>query len=279
MNGPVFKTTSGGAGGAGSAGNAENTVAARKASPGSGFLAEFADGEYIFREGDLGTEMYIIAEGKVEILNKMNGKEVVIAVLEKGDFFGEMSILEDMPRAASARALSATKLVQINGSTFDQMLRDNPEVAVRVMRKLSRRLRETDELLRGTTMYKNSSTPLSREMPTPVIQAPAEGPEKLVHSSGMEFPLATGLETTIGRKDPVTGIYPDIDLSPFDAQRSVSRRHAKIYRRGTKFFLGEEIGTMNSTFLNGVRLETGVPAEIHPGDELRFGVVVFKFQL
>jgi CRP-like cAMP-binding protein len=276
MNGPVFKTTSGGAGGAG---NAENTVAAKKASSGGGYLAEFADGEYIFREGDLGTEMYIIAEGKVEILNQMNGKEVVIAVLEKGDFFGEMSILEDMPRAASARALSATKLVQINGSTFDQMLRDNPEVAVRVMRKLSRRLRETDELLRGTTMYKNSSTPLSREMPTPVIQAPAEGPEKLVHSSGMEFPLSTGLETTIGRKDPVTGIYPDIDLSPFDAQRSVSRRHAKIYRRGTKFFLGEEIGTMNSTFLNGSRLETGVPAEIHPGDELRFGVVVFRFQL
>lgn len=279
MNGPVFKTTSGGAGGAGSAGNADNTVAARKASAGGGYLAEFADGDYIFREGDLGTEMYIIAEGKVEILNKMNGKETVIAVLEKGDFFGEMSILEDMPRAASARALTATKLVQINGSTFDQMLRDNPEVAVRVMRKLSRRLRETDELLRGTTMYKNSSTPLSREMPTPVIQAPAEGPEKLVHSSGMEFPLSTGVETTIGRKDPVTGIYPDIDLSPFDAQRSVSRRHAKIYRRGTKFFLGEEIGTMNSTFLNGVRLETGVPAEIHPGDELRFGVVVFKFQL
>ena len=274
MNGPVFKTTSGGAGGAGNAGNATGV---RKAAPGGGYLVEFADGDYIFREGDLGTEMYIIAEGKVEILNKMSGKETVIAVLEKGDFFGEMSILEDMPRAASARALTATKLVQINGSTFDQMLRDNPEVAVRVMRKLSRRLRETDELLRGTTMYKNSPTPLSREMPTPVMQAPAEGPEKLVHASGMEFPLSTGMETTIGRKDPVTGIYPDVDLSPFDTQRSVSRRHAKIYRRGTKFFLGEEIGTMNSTFLNGVRLETGVPAEIHPGDELRFGVVPLKF--
>ena len=94
----------------------------------------------------------------------------------------------------------------------------------------------------------------------------------------MEFPLSTGLETTIGRKDPVTGIYPDIDLSPFDTQRSVSRRHAKIYRRGGKFFLGEEIGTMNSTFLNGVRLETGVPAEIHRGDELRFGVVALRFE-
>jgi pSer/pThr/pTyr-binding forkhead associated (FHA) protein len=109
---------------------------------------------------------------------------------------------------------------------------------------------------------------------------PAEGSEKLVHApSGMEFPLSTGPETTIGRKDPVTGIYPDVDLSPVDPQRSVVRRHAKIYRRGSKFFLGEEIGTMNATLLNGARLETGVPAEIHPGDELCFGVVVVHFDL
>lgn len=265
MNGPVFKTTSGGS-------------APKRAAAGGPYVAEFKDGDYIFREGDLGTEMYIIADGKVEILNKITGKEVVIAVLEKGDFFGEMSILEDLPRAASARALTPTKVLAINGSTFDQMLRDNPEVAVRMMRKLSRRLRETDELLRGTTMYKSSATPLSREVPTPMVQTPAEGPEKLVHSSGMEFPLSDGPETTVGRKDPVTGIYPDVDLSPLDSQRSVSRRHAKLYRRGGKFFLGEEIGTMNSTFLNGARLDTGVPAEVRPGDELRFGVVVLKFQ-
>jgi len=265
MNGPVFKTTSGGGGGA-------------KRVIGGPVLLDLKEGEYVFHEGDLGTEMFIIHEGKIEILNKMNDEEVAIAVLEKGDFFGEMSILEDMPRAASARALTPAKVLQINGSTFDQMLKDNPEVAVRMMRKLSRRLRETDELLRGTTMYKNSSTPLSREIPTPILQAPAEGTEKLIHFSGMEFPLSTGAETTVGRKDPVTGIYPDVDLSPLDAQRSISRRHAKIYRRGGKFFLGEEIGTMNSTFLNGMRLETGVPAEIHKGDELRFGVVVLKFE-
>ena len=264
MNSPVFKTTSGGSG-------------AKRAASGP-FVVELKDGEYVFREGDLGTEMYIIHEGKIEILNSMNGKEVAIAVLEKGDFFGEMSILEDMPRAASARAITPTRVLSINGSTFDQMLKDTPEVAVRMMRKLSRRLRETDELLRGTTMYKNSATPLSREIPTPILQAPAEGTERLLHFSGMEFPLSTGPETTVGRKDPVTGIYPDVDLSPLDSQRSVSRRHAKIYRRGGKFFLGEEIGTMNSTFLNGVRLDTGVPAEFHKGDELRFGVVALKFE-
>ena len=103
--------------------------------------------------------------------------------------------------------------------------------------------------------------------------------EMLIHASGMEFPLTTGPETTIGHKDPVTGIYPDIDLSPVDPQHSVSRRHAKIYRRGSMFFLAEEIGTMmNATYVNGTRLETGVPVQIHSGDKLRFGEVELQFE-
>jgi pSer/pThr/pTyr-binding forkhead associated (FHA) protein len=144
-----------------------------------------------------------------------------------------------------------------------------------MMRKLSRRLRETDEMLKSVLGTKVTS----RELPRQDVQAPAEGPERLIHPpSGMEFPLSTGPETSIGRKDPVTGIYPDIDLTPVDNQRSVSRRHSKIYRRGNKFFFGEEIGTMNATFLNGRRLDTGIPAEMKPGDELRCGVVILRFE-
>ena len=69
MNGPVFKTTSGGAGSAGggghagSAGTADAAGGARKPAPGGGHLIEYSEGDYVFREGDLGTEMYIIAEG------------------------------------------------------------------------------------------------------------------------------------------------------------------------------------------------------------------------
>jgi hypothetical protein len=222
--------------------------------------------------------MYIIHEGKVEILNRLGAEDRVLAVLEKGDFFGEMSVLEDLPRAATARALTYARLLQINGSTFDQMLQSNPEIAVRMMRKLSRRLRETDELLK--TSFGSRMSPVSSEIPSLDVQRPAEGPERLLHlASGMEFPLTLGPETTVGRRDPVTGIFPDVDLTPVDSQRSVSRRHAKIYRRGNKFFLGEEIGTMNATFLNGARLETGVPGEIHPGAELRFGVVILRLEV
>lgn len=268
MSNPVFKTTGGSGGGAPKGGSP---------SP-----LELKAGEYVFREGELGTEMYIILEGKVEIFNELTDETQILAILEKGDFFGEMSILDDLPRAATVRALTDVKLLPINGSTFDQMLRANPEIAVRMMRKLSRRLRETDELLKTTLGTGGGGTRIRTpgEMPALAEQTPGEGPEKLVHvGSGMEFPLSRSSETTIGRKDPVTGIFPDVDLSPLDVQRSISRRHAKIYRRGAKFFLAEEIGTMNSTFLRGSRLETGVPAEIRSGDELRFGMVVMRFEV
>ncbi|MEM7052114.1 MAG: cyclic nucleotide-binding domain-containing protein [Acidobacteriota bacterium] len=243
------------------------------------YTAEFASDSFIFTEGELGTHMYIIQDGKVEIMQRVAGEDRRVAVLEKGDFFGEMAVLEDLPRNASARTLSDTRLLQIDSSTFDQMLKDNPEIGVRMMRKLSRRLRETDTLLREYLGTSESS-------PIPEMPSPEAGPaavskhEVLRHAeSGMEFPLAAGAETMIGRKDPVTGIFPDVDLAPIDTQRSISRRHAKIYRRNDKLYLSEEIGTMNGTFVNQTRLVKGVPAEIKAGDEVRCGVINLQLEV
>jgi CRP-like cAMP-binding protein len=260
---PVFKTTS-------KKGAADYTVA-------------FEAGENIFEEGDLGTEMFILQEGKVEILKLLSGDHQQIAVLEKGDFFGEMSILEDLPRTATARAVTECKLLRIDGATFDQMLRTKPEIAVRIMRKLSRRLRQTDQMLKEALAAAGAPEHVS-DVPE-VVEKPKDstanvGPQKLIHAqSGMTFYLAEEGETTIGRRDPVTGINPEIDLTAVDHQRSTSRRHAKVQRRDGHFFLTEEIGTMNGTFVNGLRIETGTPQEIQPGDEVQFGLVKLRFEV
>lgn len=241
------------------------------------FSIAFEAGETIFRESEIGTEMYVVHDGSVEIVKHFKGEDRKLGVLTQGDFFGEMSILEDMPRKTSARASAATKLVPINRTTFDQILKKNPEVAVRMMRKLSRRLRETDQMLRQALGPEESQ---GAEAQAPEASGSNKGQERLVHdTSGIEFFLAAGAETTIGRRDPVTGINPDIDLTPADAQRSISRRHAKIFRRDGTFYLREEIGTMNGTFINGNRVETGVPVEFHEGDEVRFGLIKTKFHL
>ncbi len=242
------------------------------------FAVEVDPEEFIFREGDLGTEMYIIQEGQVEILKQVEGEERQLAVLDKGDFFGEMSVLEDLPRTASARAIGHGRLIQINGSTFDQMLRNHPEIAVRMMRKLSRRLRETDGLLEKDRQM--SSGARAHEVAPPSSEpATVSTRHRLIHlDSSKEYALSSGSETTIGREDPVTGINPDIDLTEADTQRSTSRRHAKIHRRGEQLFITEEIGTTNGTFVNGVRADTGVPVEIKSGDEVQFGLVKMRFQ-
>lgn len=239
--------------------------------------AQFAAGTYLFEEGDLGTEMYILQEGEIEVLQVFDGKEEILAVMEKGDFLGEMSILEDLPRTASARAKTDCTVICINGTTFDQMLRNRPEIAVRIMRKLSRRLRQTDQMLRDAL---GSQQKRSAELPLPVTPKKRQmGKQVLVHEpSGIEFHLVAEGSTLVGRRDPVTGINPDIDLTVADTQRSTSRRHAKVVSKGGEFFVCEEIGTMNGTFVNGERIETGVLVPFVVGDEVQFGLVRLQFR-
>ncbi len=234
---------------------------------------EFKAGEFVFKEGDLGTEMYVIQLGRVALLKNFRGEEKQLGALGKGDFFGETSVLECLPRTSSARVTEDCRLLEINGSSLEQMLRRNPEITVRMMRKLSHRLRQTDGLLRDAL---GAASVAVSEIAAPVNQ-PTSRPraaERLVSAeTGREFFLSTGEETAIGRKDPVTGIDPDIDLTPADTQRSISRRHAMIFRRQDKYYIREEIGTMNGTFVNGERVETGIPVEFKDGDEVRFGLI------
>ena len=73
------------------------------------YVATHPMGDIIFSEGEIGTEMFIIQSGVVELFTSIAGDMRVLATLEKGDFFGEMSVLEDLPRTASARAKTASR--------------------------------------------------------------------------------------------------------------------------------------------------------------------------
>lgn len=258
-------------------------------------FVDVAAGHFVFREGDAGSEMYIIEWGSVEVLRA--GRDQPLATLGPGDFFGEMAILEDQPRFASVRALTATRLLKVDRAAFAGMLRDNFEIAVRIMRKLVARLRHTEEQLseaqRALAEAKGKSTPTKpgaappaaafaaprpRPRPQPVATAGQGIPLKLVHAdTGSEFSLATGrAEMLVGRPDPVTGLLPDINLGPLDQARSVSRRHAKIVNEGGCLFLREEVGTTNGTFVNGERLPTGQARPLAVGDWVRFGSVELR---
>jgi CRP/FNR family transcriptional regulator, cyclic AMP receptor protein len=101
-------------------------------------------GTVIFNEGESGHEMYIIHEGKVRITKKIRAMETTLAELERGDFFGEMAILEKEARSATASAATDVKLLVIDEKTFETTIRTNPDVAIRIMRKMAERLRDAD---------------------------------------------------------------------------------------------------------------------------------------
>ncbi|HUP23650.1 MAG TPA: cyclic nucleotide-binding domain-containing protein [Thermoanaerobaculia bacterium] len=244
-------------------------------------LREYRAGEVIFRQGDSGHEMFIVQDGQVEIVFlHAGGKEDRLAVLEQGDFFGEMAVLEGEPRTAGARALTACRVLSVGGATFTKLLQENPEIAVRMMRKLSSRLRHVESRGRDRSDMTLRARITEAPPPAEVHQEKAStAAEVLVlEVTGATFPLAAGESTTVGRPDSAAGSVPDIDLTDLNSERTVSRRHARLLRRDGRFFLTEEAGTMNGTFVNGQRIDAGNLVEIQHDDEVAFGAVKLRFR-
>ncbi|MEL6340570.1 MAG: Crp/Fnr family transcriptional regulator [Myxococcota bacterium] len=109
----------------------------------------FSKGTVLFDENDLGSRMYVIRHGRVKIYRRINQQEVVLAMLEAGEFFGEMALLENLPRSAAAQVAEDSELIEVDQRTFEDMIRNNTEIAVRVMRKLASRVRELDRRLQN----------------------------------------------------------------------------------------------------------------------------------
>ena len=240
---------------------------------------QFPNGSVIFAEGDLGLAMYVIETGEVEIRKHLGGKERVLATLSKGDFFGEMCMLEeDTPRSATAYAVNDVTAVMIDQSAFTFILKHNPEIAIRMMRKLAIRLQQTTDLLEEAVGHKVDieESGVNREK----VTVPDPSARLVEITTGITFPLSEGKETTVGRIDPVTGIHPDVDLTPVDGKRSISRRHARLRREDDDTFsVIEDVGTMNGTFVNGVRLVAGRAAPVESGDTVVFGTIQCRFEI
>lgn len=94
-------------------------------------------GQTLFREGDEGGEMFIVLSGKIGItVTLSDGKELTISEIKTGDFFGEMSIIEQLPRSATALALQETELLSLQASDFLKLVESAPEAAVKILRRM-----------------------------------------------------------------------------------------------------------------------------------------------
>jgi CRP/FNR family cyclic AMP-dependent transcriptional regulator len=115
----------------------------------SRFRQSYRKSEVIFKEGSTGSEMYLIRRGRVLLSVRQNEtQEVPLIVLNRGDFFGEMALVDDSPRSATASAVDDdTELIVMDRGRFLFMVRQQPEFALSLMHTLCRRLRDMDKRL------------------------------------------------------------------------------------------------------------------------------------
>jgi CRP/FNR family transcriptional regulator, cyclic AMP receptor protein len=112
-------------------------------------LREFPAGTHIFRRGDPGSALHVITRGAVEITVDMTtGKQVLLARLARGDFFGELSLLDGLERAADAVAVEDTRTMEVDRTALETLFKKHPGSALDVLTVIGKRLREADRLLR-----------------------------------------------------------------------------------------------------------------------------------
>jgi CRP-like cAMP-binding protein len=115
-------------------------------------VRRYARGEVIFLEGDQGTALCLIAEGRIRIqLTGTDGREVVINVYGPGEIFGEFAVLDGEPRSADAIAQEASRVYWLQRDDFEAFLNNHPRAAMTMLASLSRRLRHTTRVVQDAT--------------------------------------------------------------------------------------------------------------------------------
>ena len=115
-------------------------------------VSEMPAGTIVFKEGESGREMYVILDGEIEVLRRSKrGHETRVAILGPNDWFGEMSILDVLPRSATTRALAPSRLMRLTSHDLDSLYRKDLKsyalLVLNIAREMSRRLRVADGLL------------------------------------------------------------------------------------------------------------------------------------
>jgi CRP-like cAMP-binding protein len=111
------------------------------------FGREYQPGEVLFREGEAGEVMFVIQAGAVRISKAIGGEDKLLAVLGPGEFLGEMAILNGKPRTATATVVEPMRCLVIEAKTLEQMVARNAEIALRLIKKLAKRLDSADTLV------------------------------------------------------------------------------------------------------------------------------------
>jgi CRP/FNR family transcriptional regulator, cyclic AMP receptor protein len=180
-------------------------------------------GTVLFREGEPGEKMFLIRAGKVNIVKRIADSEITLAVLGPGEFFGEMALLEKLPRSAGATVAEDAQLIEVEEEHFQTLVRKSGEIAIRMLRRLSRRLREAGRQIQSLMGRSGAARALT------LLRTLAEPPD----AQGTRWlPAGTTLDQLAAR----AGLKAD------EAEKvaRIFQRVGLLTRRGDRLALGPE---------------------------------------
>lgn len=182
-------------------------------------------GDLVFDEGDEGDVLYIIASGEIELTRSGASGRRVVARLGPGEFFGEMSVIIREARSARAVAVRTTRLLELDGETLEAMCIERPEIAIRIISRLSARLIDTERRLAALG---------SDDLLRPVVRA-------LVRDAEPDGPHGIRIPTTLRR------LAIDSGLSLFETHRAIQQLlDQKVVRLMDDVLLARDLESLSS---------------------------------
>jgi len=109
---------------------------------------QYKDGDIIIKQGEVGNCLFVIQEGRVGVFHESNDKEIKIAELGPSEFFGEMGLFDKDVRSATVRSVGESRILTIDKKNFYKTIQKDPSLAYRLLEKMSRRLRETNKMIK-----------------------------------------------------------------------------------------------------------------------------------
>ena len=218
-------------------------------------LKTFRKGDVIIEKGSYGTSAYVIKSGRVEVSDLVNNKKIVLGILEGGQIFGEMGLVEDQPRSATVVAVEDVQLAVLSRDNFNDLFGKNPKVLLPIIKALFERLRTVNRML------------MSKEAPDIVEPEEYESPHDIeLTISGFnasssdalgggemgisKFPFKVGRKNEIDDVDVLSDndLYLQ-DFPPFN----VSRNHFQIDKIEDRYVVVDR-GSRLGTIVNGKKI-------------------------
>jgi len=220
-------------------------------------LKEYQINEVIITENDIDEYLYLIKSGKVKVIKSIDNKDVEIAYLTKGAFFGEMALIDERPRTATVTAMEETILKVFHRNDFLQVMHENQDIAVKFLSGIFSRLREANSKFNPHTKDGSLNDPIKEKEKNQTVARllEIEGLSEKAIASLPENPcniLVNQLAFNIGRKssDPFTNNSLDLkDSSPFQ----ISRNHFSIQIQNDNIAI-YDIGSSLGLCLNDKRI-------------------------